>query len=90
MSKYKINNNQVLKELSLQYLGGKKCYNCNANYLPTCCYDFHHNKGFKEIEISKLIQQKTILDNELKFELDKCIILCSNCHRQVTNKIIKL
>jgi len=90
MSKHKINNNQVLKELSLQYLGGKKCYNCNVNYLPTCCYDFHHHKGFKETEISKLIQRKTILDNELKIELDKCIILCANCHRQVTNNIISL
>lgn len=90
MSQYKRNKNQMLKELSLQYLGGKKCYNCGVNYLPTCCYDFHHNKGAKEIEISKLIQKKRVVDTELKNELDKCIILCANCHRQVTNKIIPL
>lgn len=90
MSQYKRNNNEVLKEASMKYLGGKKCHICDANYLPICCYDFHHHKGAKETEISKLIQKKKVLDTELKQELDKCVILCSNCHRQVTAKIIRV
>jgi 5-methylcytosine-specific restriction endonuclease McrA len=88
-SPYKRNGNGLLKEKCLQYLGGKKCNICGINYLPICCYDFHHNKGAKEIEISKLIQRKNKLDSELKSELDKCMVLCSNCHRQVTSGIIK-
>lgn len=77
-----------MKEECLQYLGGKRCCICNTDYLPICCYDFHHNKGIKETEISKLIQQKHKLDIELKKELDKCKIVCANCHRQVTARII--
>lgn len=88
MSQHKRNNNEVLKEVCMKYLGGKKCQICGVNYLPICCYDFHHNKGAKEINISKLIQKKRVLDTELKNELDKCIVLCANCHRQVTAKII--
>lgn len=90
MSQYKRNNNELLKEACMQYLGGKKCQICGVNYLPTCCYDFHHNKGAKEIEISKLIQKKRVMDAELKNELDKCVILCANCHRQVTTKKIHI
>jgi hypothetical protein len=90
MSQYDRNNNQLLKELSLQYLGGKKCCNCGVDYLPICCYDFHHNKATKEENISQMIKGKTKLDAELKNELDKCVVLCANCHRQVTSRIIRL
>lgn len=88
MSQHKRNGREILKEACLRYLGGKKCSICGVNYLPICCYDFHHNKGAKEIEISKLIQKKKTLDTELKSELDKCIVLCANCHRQVTARIL--
>ena len=81
------NKNENLKEECLAYLGGKKCYNCGVSYHPICCYDFHHYKNIKEQEISKMIQRKHKLDTELKQELDKCKILCSNCHRQVTTRI---
>lgn len=90
MSQYKRNNNELLKEQCLEYLGGKICKNCKVNHLPICCYDFHHTKGVKEEEISKIIQRKRILDDKLKRELDKCVVVCANCHRQVTMKIIKI
>ncbi len=83
MTQYKRNNRELIKEQCIEYLGGKNCKHCNNNYLPICCYDFHHNKGVKEEEISKMISRKNKLDDELKKELDKCIILCANCHRQV-------
>lgn len=82
------NKNELLKEEALLYLGGKRCYICNTDCLPIYCYDFHHTKGAKETEISKLIQQKHKLDSELKKELDKCKIVCANCHRQITTRII--
>lgn len=89
-NQYRRNKNEVLKEQCLEYLGGKRCKICGVDYLPICCYDFHHHKGAKEIEISKLIQAKTNLDLELKKELDKCVVCCANCHRQMTSRLIKV
>ncbi len=90
-NQYKRNNSELLKEQCLEYLGGKRCQmpDCGINYLPICCYDFHHNKGAKEEEISKMIQRKNRLDDELKKELDKCMVVCANCHRILHHPLIK-
>lgn len=90
VNQYKKQSNEILKEQCLEYCGGKKCKICSTDWLPICCYDFHHSKGIKEEEISKMIQRKHKLDAELKAELDKCTVICANCHRQVTNRILQL
>ncbi len=36
----------------------------------------------------KALEIEKIQDEELKSELNKCKVICSNCHRQVTSKII--
>lgn len=43
----------------------------------SCALEFHH-VGDKEFEISDAINKSWEF---LKKELDKCILLCSNCHR---------
>lgn len=88
MSRYKTNNNELLKEECLEYLGGKICVICGTRSLPVCCYDFHHKIGAKEENISQMIQRKSILDMELKKELDKCAVVDSNCHRMITCGLI--
>ena len=55
------------------------CEVCKENRWPTL--DFHHRDPTKkDISISKAIQdcwsQKKVLE-----EIDKCIVLCANCHR---------
>lgn len=57
---------------------GNKCFDCN-NQFPYPIYDFHHlDPSQKDYDWSKLKLQSwtTIIK-----ELDKCILLCSNCHR---------
>jgi len=84
MSQYKRNNNELIKEAAIEYLGGKQCVVCGNNSLPLVCYDFHHKNGNKDEDISKMISRKTKIDDELKKELDKCCIACANCHRMIT------
>ena len=64
----------------LNFLGGKKCFRCDEKALPIACYDFHHLKGMKEFELSKAKNKSW---DEVEQELQKCIVICSNCHRAV-------
>ena len=65
----------------IAYKGGE-CVHCGYNNLRhPAVYDFHHvnpeTKGFN-------IGSKLMIPwEELREELDKCILLCANCHRIV-------
>lgn len=73
---------KLIKEKLIEYKGGKceKCgYNKNIHAL-----EFHHiNPNEKEFTISS----KNISFKDLKKEVDKCVLLCSNCHREIHDKI---
>jgi 5-methylcytosine-specific restriction endonuclease McrA len=68
-----------LKSLSIAYMGGS-CQNCG--YLK-CegALEFHH-KDSKEKDFGIAQGGYTRGWEYLKKELDKCIMLCSNCHRE--------
>ncbi len=77
----KKNNNQKRQELKKQavlYKGGK-CVDCSIESPHICIYDFHHldpsKKDFSFANIGHRPFSKWIP------ELDKCVLLCSNCHR---------
>ena len=67
----------LLKQKAVEYKGGK-CLDCNLITDQYCVYDFHHINGKKDFSLSKF-KHKSL--EWLKPELDKCILLCSNCHR---------
>jgi len=58
---------------------GKQCLSCNESH--PACLDFHHKDGtVKSDRISKMLGRyswKRILK-----EIEKCDVLCSNCHRK--------
>lgn len=67
-----------LKERAVAFLGGK-CTLCPYDKCPAA-FDFHHlDAAEKDFEISA----KTVWDEALEAELRKCVLLCSNCHREV-------
>jgi hypothetical protein len=62
---------------AIEYKGGV-CFDCKNEY-PPCCYDFHHlNPDEKDFNIAKINGRSF---ENIKDELDKCVLLCSNCHR---------
>lgn len=55
-----------------------------------CCLDFHHKDAdVKEIAIATAVNWGWSKER-LQLELDKCIVLCSNCHRKFHAGITQL
>lgn len=69
------------KQKLIAYKGGK-CEVCGYNKDCPSCYDFHHpDPTQKSFGISaKGITRKF---SELKAEVDKCQLLCKNCHGEI-------
>lgn len=74
-----IERQQKLKRECVIYKGGK-CQVCGYNRYDGAL-EFHHiNPEHKDFEISKI--SRTSFSEQIKTELDKCILLCSVCHKE--------
>jgi len=82
--RFNVKIHKISKKIkSVNYLGGK-CEMCGETHFYKLC--FHHkDPKTKEHKLSKLIKDKSW--TEIKKELDKCILLCNNCHTELHNKI---
>jgi hypothetical protein len=70
------------KEWAVKYKGGK-CKLCGYSK-NICALDFHHlDKNKKKFNIAGTRYYLSI--KALKKELDKCILVCANCHRELHN-----
>lgn len=76
--KYHSERRRSYKERAIAYLGGK-CQDCGYRDRFPEVYDFHHldptTKDFDVFNTPKPFHR-------IKEELDKCILLCANCHRK--------
>ncbi len=71
---------RVLKQKSIEYKGGK-CACCGYADHPGVL-DFHHvDPSTKEFSIGD--KGYTRSWEKIKAELDKCILVCANCHREI-------
>ena len=59
------------------------CLDC-GNAFPWYVMEFDHARGKKLFEIAKAAQ--TIGLQRLMLELEKCDVVCANCHRTMTYK----
>lgn len=73
---------ELVKRQCLEYKGGAKCALCGYSKFIGAL-DFHHlDPTQKEFGFAKL----TKFNGRVKKELDKCIVLCANCHREVEGR----
>lgn len=70
---------KMVKMRALEYLGGK-CNDCGIQSDIPAIYDFHH-KDPKEKDFAISQSGSTRSWKLVERELDKCVLLCSNCHR---------
>lgn len=68
----------INREIVSEHKNLNPCFFCGET--EHCCLDFHHiDPTQKDKEVSLLISYST---ERLKKEIDKCVVLCSNCHRK--------
>ncbi len=74
-----------VKEMAIQYRGGK-CQVCGYDKYVGAL-DLHHVKGKKIFGISE--KGYTRSWEKIKKELDKCILVCANCHREIEGGVMQ-
>lgn len=72
---------RAAQELVGAYLLTHPCADCGQG--DPLCLDFHHLSE-KTLTISQLIFSRRRSLTALRDEIDKCIVLCANCHRRRT------
>lgn len=83
--KNSLNNRRKLKEKLVDYKGGK-CEICGYNKCIKAM-EFHHvNQNEKEFPLTYMNRKWDVL----KKEADKCILVCSNCHREIHAGLVEI
>ena len=76
-SKSGVARRHMKRKAAIERAGGI-CLDCKKSY-PPAVYDFHH-MGNKKDCVGTMIRDNLKLETILE-EVDKCILLCANCHR---------
>lgn len=74
---------KLYKKWCIEYKGGK-CERCGYNKCSAALDFYHKNPKKKDFIISD--NRDVHSWEELKKEMDKCELLCANCHREEHNK----
>ena len=83
VTKYRRN----LKIKAVAYLGGS-CVSCGYNK-SVLAMDFHHRDPTKK-DFAISVTGATRSWERVKIELDKCDLLCANCHREIHGETMPL
>lgn len=84
--KHTLNRRQRLYQTIDEIKKRSRCIICGE--AETVCLDFHHlGEHKKERNISDMVQYGPSWDS-LQQEIDKCIVVCSNCHRKIHGGLI--
>lgn len=73
---------RAIKKRLVEYKGGK-CELCGYNKCIGALQFHHSNPEEKDFDISKVVNSSSGADmQKLYSEVDKCLLLCSNCHAE--------
>lgn len=84
MSERVKNDKRILKIKAVDYKGGK-CSKCSYDRCLSAL-EFHHLDP-KEKDFTISHYNATSQWEKIKKELDKCILVCSNCHREIHEEL---
>lgn len=73
-----------LKKWFKEYKKNFECENCGEDH--PACLDFHH-PGEKDSGVTELVSRKNTSKKRIKEEINKCEVLCANCHRKEHSSI---
>lgn len=74
---------RALKHKLIEYKGGK-CQKCGYNKCEGALQFHHRDPKEKEFQISQVnLNETTFSLNKILEEVDKCDLLCSNCHAEI-------
>ena len=74
----------MVRQKALEYKGGKCCV-CGYNKTYHALSYHHVNPNNKEFELSS---NHSVSWERMKKELDKCILVCRNCHAEIEANLI--
>ena len=69
-----------IRQMAIEYKGGK-CQKCGYDFCLEALEFHHRDMGEKDFSISS--KGYTRSWDCVKRELNKCVLLCANCHREI-------
>lgn len=86
MSYYQVKNHRRKRKKDIIYIMGDKCCICGYNKCQSALELHHLNPEEKDFTIGQTLNKdlKIILK-----ELQKCILVCANCHREIHSGLVK-
>jgi len=85
MKKESLIRQQTLKQKCVDYKGGK-CELCNYDKCSAALEFHHRDPAQKDFELRMSRQAFTTI---IKNELDKCQLVCANCHREIHQNLLQ-